>query len=195
MTLTTPRESVPTAREPVPPSRLRYIAVVLLPLAALGAIVMWGFAAYHAVSGEADGFVRGDIPGTVRLDGHPGTWTVYAERGTVTGVRVTDASGEIPVTMQRPKAAGYDRGGTTAERVATFRVEPGRIGVWQVTVTGSSEGDGKFAVGEFDIPGYLRIHRAGMAMLLIVDVAIAIAIAVVPAVRYRRLLRAQRTPL
>ena len=194
-TLTTSRQPAPDLGTPSPPSRWRFVAVLLLPLTAMAAIVMWGFAAYHAVNGEANAFTRGNLPGVVTVDGHPGTWSVYAERGTITGVRVTDASGEIPVTMTSPKPAGYDRGGTGAERVATFKVQPGRIGEWRVAVTGHSDGDGRFAVGEFDINGYLRIHRAGMATLLLVDVAIAVAIAVVPQVRYRRLLNAQRTPL
>jgi hypothetical protein len=195
MTLTTSHRPAPDLGVPPGPSRWRFVAVLLLPLSAMAAIVMWGFAAFHAVSGEANGFTRGDLPGAVTVAGHPGTWTVYAEGGTVTGVRVTDEAGEIPVTMTRPQSAGYDRGGTEAQRVATFRVEPGRIGTWRVTVTGSSQGDGQFAVGEFDIPGYMRIHRAGMATLLLVDIAIAVAIAVVPQRRYRRLLSAQRSPL
>ncbi|HET7311055.1 MAG TPA: hypothetical protein VFJ17_06985 [Mycobacteriales bacterium] len=195
MTLTTSKQSAPSLGAPIRPSRWRFVAVLLLPLTAVAAIVMWGFAVNRAVSAEANGFSRGPLPGVVTVDGHPGTWTVYAERGTITGVRVADAAGEIPVTMTAPRSAGYDQGGTEATRVATFRVEPGRIGTWRVAVTGSSEGDGQFAVGEFDIGRYMRIHHAGMVALLVTDVAIAVAIAVVPAVRYRRLLRAQRKPL
>ena len=195
MTLTAHPESATAVTPPAPPTRWRYVAVLLLPLTAIAAIVMWGFAVNHAVNGEADGFVRGDLPGAVTVDGHPGTWTVYAERGTITGVVVTDAAGAIPVRMLKPKSAGYDRGGTFADRVATFEIARGHIESLRVTVTGTSDGEGQFAVGEFDIPGYMRIHRTGMATLLIIDVAIAIAIAIVPQVRYRRLLTAQRSPL
>ena len=89
--------------------------------------------------------------------------------------------------MTKPTSAGYDHGGTTPKRVATFTVPRGRIGEWRIEVTGTTGPDGgSFAVGEFDLQGFMRMHQWGIVALVLVNAGAAAAIAVLPIVRRRR---------
>ncbi len=167
------------------PPRARYILVVLLPVTALVAAGFWLYAAERAVSATADAFARGFVPGQVTLSGHPDTWFVYATGATTAAdVQVTGPDGRaIPVSAS---AAGtYRSGGREFRAVGRFNVEPGEIGDLRVAVAGTP-GDEYFAVGNFDVNGFMRPQLWTMGVLLIVNIGSAVAVAVAPAVRRRR---------
>jgi len=181
----------PAARSPHRgPSRARFIPAILLPLAGIAAALMWGFAALVAVSATADGFIRGNVPGTISAELHPGTWYLYAEGGaTVRTVRVTGPGGRAaPVTMTSPVSVGYDHGGNSARQIGRFDVRPGQMGRYRVTASGTTQyyGNGGLAVGEFSVAGFMRPQRLGIAALLLVNITSGVAIAVAPAIRRSR---------
>lgn len=196
----TPPEAFPASEMPRPvglrpavrkPPKSRYLAVVLLPIAALAAVGLWSTAVDSWVDAKAESFYRYPAPADITLSLHPGTWTVYKEGsvGTIGSVTVTGPAGQ-PVTLANASGSSYDLGtGTNADPVVKFTVAPGAMGDYRIVVTG---GGTTFAVGDFDIPDTIGANSGiewPMLALLAVNVGVAIAIAIVPLVRYRRQVR------
>jgi hypothetical protein len=175
----------------LPPLRSRYLLAALLVLVALVTFVLWSFLAMAAIDATADNYLRGDLPGELTSDFHPGTWNVYAEGPvTVTGITVTDAEGTaVTVTTGDGSDMDYDRWGSSATLAGSFDVPRGGMsGEMRIKVTGSAEsgGEATFAVSADDELDYLRLQHWGMVALLAVNLGAAVAIIITPIIRRRR---------
>ena len=159
-----------------------WAAIVMV--VALLAAVQWAFAVLRASEAEADNFARGDVPGTLSVDLHPGTWYVYEEAGaSVRDVEVTGPDGARVPVDDVSKAfidfTGYDRNGRGASAVGVVRLEPGAMGEYSITVTGIDEfGDGTFAIGSSDVVTFRRNQTVGLVVTLVVMMATGITILV-----------------
>ena len=189
-TAVTPPPAAPApAGRPARPLRSRYVAAVLLVLAALSAALFWSFAVNEAVGARLDRFTRGAIPGPATVWVHPGTWYVYATNGsTIDSIQVTGPGGRLlpvgPTAAVDTMAAG---GGTGLRAVGQFTVPVPEVGNAQVTVTGTdTTGQGWFAVGDFDANRFQTFQLSALTALVVVNAATALAIVVVPIVRARR---------
>jgi hypothetical protein len=159
------------------PSRARYGWAAIVLIVALLAALQWSFAVLRASEAEADGFGREDVPGTLTVDLHPGTWLIYEEAGAA--IREVDVTGPdggaVPVddvSKGLIDFTDYDRDGRGATAVGVIRLEPGTMGEYRVTVTGDDEfGDGTFAIGSDDVVTFRRNQTAGMLVMLVVMTA------------------------
>jgi hypothetical protein len=167
------------------------VLAALLVLVALATFVLWALLVGVAADATADSFERGDVPGEVTTDLHPGTWNLYAEGPvTIQDVTATRKDGRpVQVTEHSPTGADYDRGGSQARLVADFDIPLGGMsGELTVAVTGTTEpgAEGAFAVGAADEFDFLGIQRWAMVALLAVNLTAAVLIGVVPIIRRRR---------
>ena len=195
-------DSAPAREERVParpvpgaavlrPLRSRWLLAALLVLVALATVVMWAFLTKATVDATADSLLRGDVPGGLTADLHPGTWNIYAEGPvTIRDVTVTHADGRpVPVTERRPTGAGYERGGNEANLMAEFDIPVGGMsGELRIAATGTTEpgAEGSFAVGAADEFGVIGFQRWGIVALLTVNLSAAVLVVVVPIIRHRR---------
>ena len=175
----------------VRPLRSRWLLAALLVIVALATAVLWAFLTKAAVDATADAFLRGDVPGELTADLHPGTWNIYAEGPvTIRDLTVTHADGRpVPVTEHPPTGAGYERGGTQANLIAEFDIPIGGMsGELRIAATGTTEpgAEGAFAVGAADEFGVIGFQRWGMVALLAVNLSAAVLVVVMPIVRHRR---------
>lgn len=184
-----PEVTAPKTQAAARPLRSRYILAVLLLIVAVVGAAGWAFARSQASDSDYFRNTHGTVPGTVAVEAHPGSFAVFSEGGTLTSLRVTDATGTtIPVTMNTPPKSMPNYGGYTIKEVARFDVKPGSDppGPWRVAVTGSAQA---FAVGEYGNSSELGVDVWGIAALLVVNVGAAAVIVFVPIIRQRRLAR------
>lgn len=139
------------------PRRSRYLVAAVLFVAGLALAVGVELAVGQAMSDQAQGFARADIPGalTFRVD-RPGTYDVYAE-GTVcldypdchgqlypVTVEVTGPGG-IAVTTEPADGPTYMTGSTQGTGIATF--DATTPGLYRVAARTGPYAEGRIAVG------------------------------------------------
>lgn len=184
----------PTRARGLRPLRSRYVLVVLLPLVALVAVVLWALTADARATASAETYPRSDIPGSITVQPRAGTWFVYAEGATRDfDVEVVAPDGtQVPV--RELQAGGvYEIRGTQAEAVASFDVPAMTDTGYTVRAVGSPDPQATFAVGDDDLIGWTRLSQVAGLALLLVNAGAAVAIVVVPIARYRRHLGAVTT--
>lgn len=174
----------PVARRP---GRSRFWVAAVLGLVGLGAYVVWSWATFVAVAGHFEAFPNGPVPGVVTTELHPGTYHVYAQAGGAVAVRVTGPGNvEVPLTAVKPGPFDYayePSGGASWPEVARFDVAPGRMGEYSIAATSPGTAAGtlpessSFAVGEFDVSGFMLPQRIAKLVMLLVGVLAAVAVA------------------
>lgn len=180
----TPAPAGPSVRRPL---KSRYLIVVLLPLVAVVAGVLWAFAVADAAAAHGESYPRSDIPGTITLEPRVGSYVVYSEGASRDfTVRVLAPDGTQVAVEALQSGSVYEIGGTMADAVASFDVPTMTSTGYTVEAVGTADPQGSFAVGDDDLIGWARANQIAAVSLLVVNVGAAIAIAVVPLVRYRR---------
>lgn len=168
------------------PLRSRYLLAALLVIA--GVVGAAGWASARSSASDSDYFrnAHAGVPGVLNISAHPGLFKVFVENGTLTSVRVTDATGAvIPLTMFEPPKAMPNYGGHTIKEVARFELKPGNKYVgptFKVEATGSATA---FAVGESGNASEYGNDIWGIIALLVVNIAAAAAIVLAPILRQR----------